>query len=48
MTGATRRQSFRLGGSALVILGFTALIWRAASLVRTHLYQEQSTAALDR
>jgi sortase A len=38
----------RLGGSVLVISGLTALIWCGASLVRTHLYQERSSAALDR
>ena len=48
MTTATREQSLRLGGSILVIFGLTALMWCGASLVRTHLYQERSTAILDR
>ena len=47
MIRATRGQSLRWGSSVLVIFGLTALIWDAGSLVRIHLYQEQSAAALD-
>src|SRR5690348_13197271 len=49
MTTATRRgHSLRLGGSVLVISGLSALMWCGGSLVRTQLYQERSTAILDR
>src|SRR5665213_105384 len=47
MTRATRGQSLRWGSSVLVLFGLTAVIWDGASLVRTHLYQERSTATLD-
>ena len=47
MTRGTQRQSLRWGGSVLVIFGLTALLWYGASLVRIHLYQGRSTAALD-
>lgn len=48
MTTATLGQSLRLGSSALVIFGLTALIWCGASLVRAHLYQKRSAATLVR
>jgi sortase A len=47
MTRATRGPSLRWGSSLLVTFGLTALIWDGASLVRIHLYQQQSTATLD-
>jgi sortase A len=47
MTRASRGQSLKWGSSVLVASGLIALIWDAASLVRIHLYQEQSTATLD-
>lgn len=48
MTRATQWQSLRFGGSVLIISGLTALMWCGASLIRIHLYQERSTAILDR
>lgn len=48
MTRSKRGPILRAGGSLLVLSGLTALAWYGVSLVRTHLYQEQGDAALDR
>lgn len=44
----TRGRSLKLTSRVLVIFGLAALLWCGGSLVRTHLYQERSTAILDR
>jgi sortase A len=48
MTRSKGGQTLRLGGSLLVLSGLAALISCGVFLVRTHLYQAQSVAALDR
>jgi sortase A len=48
MTGPKRGRLLRLSGGILVLSGLAALAWCGVSLARTRLFQEQSSAALDR
>lgn len=48
MTRSKRAQVLKWVGNLLVLSGAAALTWCAISIVRTHLYQAQTSASLDR